>query len=271
MPSRAKHPLEVPFQTSHQNLDPCPGSLLTTPTSTSPITQRENLLPLPHTPNPPLAATLPSAPSPEPPRPHLVCRERTLDARPIASVTVPHHPTGIPVLNPAHRIVRVNLAQLDLGQDHARQPRKHLIDTLPAERADLHRDRHMDTRRPPTSLARRDLAPIRRNRGALRAGPPAAAAAAAAVAVVVRPRRRRRGDGAPAHGAGHAAHAVPAAALLVRRRECDGRGRAVAARRWRRHARVDQIRAVGEVELVAGEDEGEVWRGQRARVVEEGL
>lgn len=114
-----QHLLYLPLKPHHKALDPRPGSLLTTPTPTPPITQRKHFLPLPHTTNAPLAAAFTPSPSARSPSSHLFRRKRTLDTRAITGSTMPHTPS-ITILDPAHRIVRVDLAKLNLGQDHPR-------------------------------------------------------------------------------------------------------------------------------------------------------
>jgi hypothetical protein len=70
----------------------------------------------------------------------------------------------IPILNPARGVIRVNLAHLNLGQDHARKPVKQLIDVIATQRRHLDRHRDPVIAGPATRRLIRHLAPVRRNR-----------------------------------------------------------------------------------------------------------
>lgn len=71
----------------------------------------------------------------------IVQGERAADAPTVTGSPRTAHPhSAITVLDSALRIVRVDLSQLDLGQDDARQPREELFDVLAGERGDFDRN-----------------------------------------------------------------------------------------------------------------------------------
>src|SRR5690606_20365417 len=87
-----------------------------------------------------------------------------------------HTHRRIAILHAAPRIVRINLAQLNLGQDHARQPLKRLVDALARQRTRLHHRRNVmhlgparrrlarHLARPPLRLLSRAAAPRRKRK-----------------------------------------------------------------------------------------------------------
>ena len=164
-----------------------------------------------------------------------------LDAASVASARVPPA-AGVAVLDAAHGVVGVDLAQLDLGENHARQPSKHLVHPLSAERADLHRDGDVDAACPPARLGRGYLPSLGRLRGFLLRAEPGM--------------RRRRGRGKRAR--------------LDRRAGVRYRGGADAAGGRRREARIDE-RVGRKIQLVPDQQEREIRGRERARVVEERL
>lgn len=118
-----------------------PSLSTASPSPPRPSTQCKNILPLPQPPSPPLPAST------------------ALDARPILPAA-PH----IPILYPTERIIRINLPQFNLRQNHPRQPMKHLIHPLTTQSAHLHRNRYLRLTRPPTRLLPPYLPPLRRLR-----------------------------------------------------------------------------------------------------------
>lgn len=91
-------------------------------------------------------------------------RARPIAQRRIVAPVYPHQPR-IPVLNPTMRVVRVDFAQLYLREDHLRQPLKHLVDVVAAQRRGFDRERYVVFRRPRRHLVLRHLTrPRRRGR-----------------------------------------------------------------------------------------------------------
>lgn len=94
-----------------------------------------------------------------------VAREpAALDTRSSVIVSVV---VGVSILNPTHRIIRINLPQLDLRQDRTRQFIKNFLHALPTQRRNLHSRRNpiltrpirrrRSTHSPPTRIHRSPL------------------------------------------------------------------------------------------------------------------
>src|SRR5690606_31866464 len=132
--------------------------------SPPPPTQRKDLLPLPQpTPVPPTPPPVPIRPPP-PGRPPIITRHGALHARPVASTRIPPPgPVAVPVLDAAHGVVRVDLAQLDLGEDHPGEPAEDLVDVLAREGARLHDHGDADRAGPAARLGAADLPAVGRH------------------------------------------------------------------------------------------------------------
>lgn len=94
----------------------------------------KDILPLPHAADPGVGATSPPGPL-GPPPPHGVVLGG-LDAAYVPTIPYSH----VTVLDAALRIIGVDLAQLDLGEDHPGQAREELVDVLAGEGGDVDRD-----------------------------------------------------------------------------------------------------------------------------------
>ncbi len=138
--------------------------------SSSSVAQSKDFLPLTQA-APVLIAILALASPTKPGDTALFYRGTSHGALDAAAITCSVPGTTVAVLDAAHRVVRINVAQLNLGKDDASEPGKYLVDAFSIQRAGFRDHRDALCAGPSRGFRARNLPAVRRVCGFLhRAG-----------------------------------------------------------------------------------------------------